>query len=75
MTARQYVNTPPPMTEREWQRTVVHAAERLGWALKRENGTLSPAQEERIASLRAAGNTVFVWRPSDWDDVIAELER
>jgi hypothetical protein len=43
--------------------------------LKRETGKLTVAQVERINSLVASGSPVFVWKPSDFDDVIAELER
>ena len=46
-------------------------AERRGiafWAeLKRERGKLSPAQRDTIPSLRRAGETVFIWRPRDWE--------
>ena len=57
----------------------------LIWAeLKTEKGTLSldritksgvfcPGQEETIASLRAAGQVVYIWRPSTW--VSGEIER
>lgn len=41
--------------------------------LKRETGDVSPAQESMIADLRAAGVTVYVWRPSDWDEVVEVL--
>lgn len=37
--------------------------------LKRENGKVSPEQQEWIDQLRVAGATVYVWRPSDWDEV------
>ena len=37
--------------------------------VKSERGRLSPAQEEWIEALRAAGQDVRVWRPSDWPEV------
>ena len=33
--------------------------------LKTERGKLTPAQEEWIAVLKSAGQTVYLWRPSD----------
>ena len=42
--------------------------------LKSDRGKVSPAQEERIATLRASGTMVYVWRPHDWDDVVSVLE-
>lgn len=37
--------------------------------LKRENGYLTDAQAVVLDKLRQAGGRVFVWRPSDWDEV------
>jgi hypothetical protein len=34
--------------------------------LKTEKGTVSTAQKEWIAALKAAGEDVDVWRPRDW---------
>lgn len=37
--------------------------------LKRETGSVSPAQDEWLSLLRATGAVVRVWRPSDLLDV------
>lgn len=46
--------------------------------LKKETGKLSPAQEEWLDALRAAGQTVghevYVWRPSDIEQVISTVK-
>ncbi len=41
--------------------------------LKTEKGRLSPKQRDTIASLRAAGQTVYVWRPTPecWREIEA----
>lgn len=50
--------------------------ERLLWAeLKAQDGVTSAEQREWIARLRAAGETVFVWRPSDWQTITEVLAR
>ncbi|MCC7369674.1 MAG: VRR-NUC domain-containing protein [Chloroflexi bacterium] len=50
--------------------------ERLIWAeLKAQDGTTTPEQREWIARLRAAGETVHVWRPADWPVIEKELAR
>jgi hypothetical protein len=41
--------------------------------LKSDTGRLTPAQVRVHACLRAAGVTVVVWRPRDWDDVVEAL--
>lgn len=43
--------------------------------LKAQKGRLSVAQKACIASLRAAGLDVRVWRPADWDEIEALLQR
>ena len=43
--------------------------------LKRETGRLSPAQEDWIGKLKRAGAEVYVWRPSDLEEVGATLMR
>jgi hypothetical protein len=43
--------------------------------LKTEKGRLSPAQERWIAALTACGLEVYIWRPSDFDDIHARLSR
>lgn len=110
--SQRYVNTPPAMTEAQWQRQVIDIARRLGWEvfherfsygsepghpdlqlwrpegfqgkpgrsviyaeLKRETGKLTAAQEVRVASLLASGTPCFVWRPSQFDEMLEELER
>lgn len=48
--------------------------ERVIWAeLKTQRGRLSREQADWIAALRAAGQEVYVWRPSDWGEVEAVL--
>ena len=37
--------------------------------LKSEKGKLTPEQQEWIDLLKAAGQEVYVWRPSDRDDI------
>lgn len=40
------------------------------WAeLKRETGKLTPRQTWAIDTLRRAGQRVYVWRPSDMDEI------
>lgn len=41
--------------------------------LKRERGKLSEKQQEWIEALRACGQQVFVWRPSDIEEVMEIL--
>lgn len=43
--------------------------------LKAQKGRLSADQKACIASLRAAGCDVRVWRPADWDEIEALLQR
>jgi hypothetical protein len=46
--------------------------------LKREKGRLSLAQDEVLGQLkeiaRNGGCEVYVWRPSDWPDIVKSLE-
>lgn len=37
--------------------------------LKSETGTLSYDQQNVMRSLRQAGVDVYIWRPSDWNDI------
>lgn len=47
---------------------------RLIWAeLKSQDGVTKPEQRQWIADLRAAGQTVFVWRPSQWSEIESVL--
>ena len=43
--------------------------------LKAQDGATTPEQRAWIAALREAGQTVFVWRPSDWDTITEVLAR
>ena len=43
--------------------------------LKTDAGKLSADQDEVIATLRAAGQTVYVWRPRDLDSIQEVLSR
>lgn len=48
--------------------------ERVVWAeLKREGRDPNPIQEAAIAALRAAGAEVYVWRPSDLEEIVRVL--
>ena len=38
----------------------------LAVELKRENGKLTPEQENWLEKLRETGAETYVWRPSDW---------
>jgi hypothetical protein len=40
--------------------------------LKDQRGRLSDAQARWLERLRGAGETVYVWRPRDWDDGLVE---
>lgn len=42
--------------------------------LKTNTGKMTPAQREWLDALNAAGVTAVVWRPRDWDAIVAELE-
>ena len=41
--------------------------------LKTETGRVKPEQEQWLAWLTAAGVDARLWRPSDWDEVVATL--
>ena len=41
--------------------------------LKRERGQLTSQQTHVIGALGKAGAEVYVWRPSDWPDVVVAL--
>ena len=44
--------------------------------LKREKGRVRPQQEAVLDELRALGLAeVYLWRPSDWDEVVVTLSR
>jgi hypothetical protein len=43
--------------------------------LKTDKGRLSPEQRDTIATMAQAGVAVHLWRPRDFDDVKAVLER
>lgn len=42
--------------------------------LKAESGRLSAKQQGWLDTLRAAGQEVYLWRPSDWDRIIEILK-
>jgi len=113
---------PPALSEAQWRRTVVEAAQRLGWdvlfevpdnlyrlaaeaarnnprrgrllppaawpdlvlahddpprvlfvELKADRGSVRPEQRTTLARLTAAGLDARVWRPKDWELVVAAL--
>lgn len=41
--------------------------------LKRENGRVTEDQQDWLDELRACGQSVFVWRPSDFDTIVEVL--
>src|SRR6266487_3366273 len=41
--------------------------------LKSQRGRLRREQRVWITALRSAGAECYVWRPSDWDEIIARL--
>jgi hypothetical protein len=44
---------------------------RIIWVeLKREKGLLSEAQKQVLSDLGLLGLENYVWRPSDWDDIV-----
>lgn len=51
-----------------WRERMIYAE------LKTEKGITSAAQETVIAGLRAAGAEVYVWRPSDWSQIVEVLK-
>jgi len=43
--------------------------------LKSERGQVAPWQREWLEDLRACGQRVYLWRPSDWDEIVKILDR
>ena len=43
--------------------------------LKSEKGKVSDAQWGWIDALRMVGKEVYIWRPSDWDEIVEILKR
>ena len=41
--------------------------------LKSEKGVLSTDQEEWVDLLKICGQEIYVWRPSDWDEIQLRL--
>lgn len=41
--------------------------------LKSEDGTLEPDQEKWLTAIRRNGGAAHVWRPSDWEEIVATL--
>ncbi len=67
VTATSVVGWPDLTLWSERQRRIAFAE------LKRQDGKVTPDQEAVLASLAAAGIEVYVWRPSDWDEIAATL--
>lgn len=42
--------------------------------LKTDTGKVRPEQETWLLRLRAAGETAYIWRPSNWDLIVARLD-
>ena len=81
----QHVHFRPARTERGW-RTPVSGPLGKGWPdlelkrertvyaeLKSQDGRLTPEQRAVHDVLRAAGDEVYVWRPSDLPEVLEVL--
>jgi hypothetical protein len=43
--------------------------------LKRRGGKTTPAQDLMLGLYRKAGVETYVWRPDDWDEIVAVLRR
>jgi hypothetical protein len=43
--------------------------------LKSEKGELTPSQQAWLEDLGATKAEVYVWRPSDWDQIVSTLAR
>ncbi len=54
---------------------LVRGSQLIWVELKAQDGATSSEQRQWIAALRAAGQTVFVWRPSDFDEIQRALAR
>lgn len=46
----------------------------LAVELKSEKGKVSRAQYDWLEALGKAGLKVFIWRPSDWEDIVRYLQ-
>ena len=54
---------------------VLVRGDRVLWAeLKAKSGWVRPEQRQWLDALAAAGQTVRVWRPSDWREITAALD-
>ena len=53
----------------------VRGAEMIHFEAKSQKAVVSPEQQEWIDKMLAAGQRVYVWRPSDFDEVKAVLLR
>ena len=42
--------------------------------LKAPNGKVTTAQKEMHVMLRACGQTIYVWKPEDWDEIVEVLK-
>lgn len=42
--------------------------------LKATKGRVSPEQTEWLTRLMGAGAECYIWRPDDWDEIVAKLE-
>ncbi len=52
---------------------LVRGARLIFAELKSESGKVKPEQAAWIAALQFAGQMAYIWRPSDWDRIVATL--
>lgn len=43
--------------------------------LKTERGKVRPAQQQWLDALRGAGQEAYLWRPSQWEQIVATLRK
>lgn len=55
--------------------TIVGRGQVLFVELKKQDGQPTPEQTRWLEAINAAGGRAFLWRPSDWDEIVATLNR
>lgn len=54
---------------------LLRGPELLAVELKSERGKTTPEQDTWLAAFRAAGIRAYLWRPSNWPQIVATLKR